>query len=623
MGQGDSTSMAYLTNIWFIIEVVIGFGLLIFVHELGHFLAAKLVGIRVERFSLGFPPKLFGFKWGETEYLISAVPLGGYVRMAGDDVYETTTPPAPGEFRSKSPGLRAIVILAGPMMNVAFAVPAAMLVFLLGIYQPSTLCEVDKPSRAYDAGLRTGDRILKVNGRTVRSFNDIHAEIMLSPQNSELTFTCEREGAEGVIQAAIRRPGESIDIGLRPFAGTTIASVEAGSPAEKAGIRRNDRVVAINGRPIKTWAELRSYMRHHPGEMVKLRLKRPVPSDTVYPVYKELEVSTTLLACEVYSLGFEEEYVLLPLAGSIVGEPASSAGLQRGDLILSIDGEAVSTWQEMREIIYHAPAKKGSRPLDIALWRDGKVVEVKVTPRLFHGEGLIGVGSGRRVVRVARAPGVRESRTGKSIREGDIIFKINGKTIWKEGTGVYHEVLENSGGKPVRVTILRRGEGLRVDFVELNMTPVRESVGFLGAVQGVETVLRRYGVLVSFTKACRETIDITHKTFQSIYRLLTRDISARNVSGPAGIVTVLFYKAREGLSDFVHLIFVISVNLALINLFPIPILDGGHIVMLIAEKIKGRPVKEKTLAILQYAGLAILLMLVILATRNDVQRWFF
>jgi regulator of sigma E protease len=154
------------------------------------------------------------------------------------------------------------------------------------------------------------------------------------------------------------------------------------------------------------------------------------------------------------------------------------------------------------------------------------------------------------------------------------------------------------------------------------MASVATETGHLGVKQGVETILRRYGFWASFQQSFPATNRVIRDTVMSIYRLVSGGLSPNMIGGPAGIATVLFYKAQEGFSQFVHLLFIISVNLALINLLPIPILDGGHLVLLTAEKFKGRPVKEKTMAALQYVGLAFLIALVLFATKNDIVNFF-
>jgi regulator of sigma E protease len=171
---------------------------------------------------------------------------------------------------------------------------------------------------------------------------------------------------------------------------------------------------------------------------------------------------------------------------------------------------------------------------------------------------------------------------------------------------------------------LRSNEEGQLDSQIIPITPRELEKGDLGLQPGMyETVFRQYGLGGSVVQSFAETKKIVRDTGLSFYRLFTGGISLKNIGGPIGISTALFYKAQEGFTEFVHLLVIISINLALINLLPIPILDGGHLVLLAIEKIKGQPVKEKTMAIAQYVALAFLLALVVFATRNDIVNFNF
>ena len=341
-------------------------GVLIFVHELGHFLVAKWAGIRVERFSLGFPPKMIGFTRGETEYCISWVPLGGYVKMAGENPEESEITGDPREYMSKSVGVRALVIIAGPLMNFV----AAILLFAAAFF----------------------------------------------------------------------------------FYG------------------------------------------------------RPVPDTTRVVV------------------------------GSVTeGYPAEKIGLQSGDQIVSIDHQKVATFPEMAGIVNAKP---------------GQIVDV----------------------------------------------------TWKRGDDVYS------------ASILTKIDTAKT---EAGMDSL---VGRIGITPGMIT--EPMGLFASIGEGFSQTIYLCGATLKVLGDLVTGQMSIKMVSGPVGIAGMAGRVAREGFNVLMGFMAVLSVNLAILNILPVPILDGGHLLFLLIEKLKGRPLSIKQRAIAQQVGFVLLIMLIVTVTYNDILRLF-
>ena len=630
-------------NLLFILEVILGFGLLIFVHELGHFLAAKCVGIRVEKFSLGFGKRLFGFTRGDTEYVVAAIPLGGYVKMAGE-VYLEDRPGEPGEFFSKSPGQRAFVILAGPAMNLISAFPAAMLVYLLGINQVSTLCNVQENSPAYRAGMRSGVRVLSVDGDPVLSFSEMRTRIFLAAPGSVLKISAiqdeEREDFE------IQTRMEAKTIGLDAFAGTNIFRVQPGSPAEKAGIRRGDRIEAVDGVKVRKWSEMSAEVDRCAGKTVKLTVARPEPSQEVSPKYVPVEIEAPLERRSRYDLGMDYDYVLLPAVGEPKkGMPAFGAGLKTDDVILSINDQKIETWKDMQRLVQDAVGKELA--LKVERGSNEELLDFQITPISHDGVGVIGISAGPMAIRVKSVIRADGPAAKAGLKAGDLITEVGGKAFkprregrvarWKRtllketvaesspwlNEGLFETFIQQNQVEEIAITVRRTvDDRVRPQRTMLMLSPEFVENGYLGVVQGAETVLVRDGIVAAAVRAYHSTGAMIHDTGLSFYRLFTGGLSLKLIGGPVGISTALFYKAQEGFAHFVHLLFIISVNLALINLMPIPILDGGHLVLLVTEKLKGRPVQEKTMAAWQYCGLAFLLALVIFATKNDIMNFF-
>ena len=260
--------------------------LLVTVHELGHYLAAKLFGMRVDRFSIGFPPNLFSYRKGETEYVIGATPLGGYVKIAGmiDETMDTefmSQEPAEDEFRSKPVWQRMIVMLAGVIFNVLLAVVIYTLVTFSygeevipirsvpGMY-------VEPGSLAADIGLQTGDRLIGINGEKVQTFNELFSPTSLTQR--DVSFLVERNGVELSLSAPadfLDRINEEGFLDPSYVIPSVISSILPGSPAEAAGFEAGDRVISIDGNEVAYWNQLVSRIQSAEGELL-IRVERGI-----------------------------------------------------------------------------------------------------------------------------------------------------------------------------------------------------------------------------------------------------------------------------------------------------------------------------------------------------------
>jgi regulator of sigma E protease len=228
-------------------------GVLVFVHELGHFLAARRIGVRVLTFSLGFGPKLLSFKRGDTEYCVSAIPLGGYVKMAGENPDDARTG-ASDEFLSKSKWERFQVLIMGPVMNLVLAVIVMALVLYQGAPQPihvnraPVVGTIEQGSSGEAAGFRIGDRIVSIDGRAVETW-DRYAMAVGTKANREITVAFVRDDKPMTLQVTPRAIDkfETGDIGLRPVVRPMIAALSSGEAADTAGFKSGDAIVSVNG----------------------------------------------------------------------------------------------------------------------------------------------------------------------------------------------------------------------------------------------------------------------------------------------------------------------------------------------------------------------------------------
>ena len=228
-------------------------GVMIFVHELGHYAMAKYLGVRVEVFSLGFGWRLVGFRRGETDYRISALPLGGYVKMAGEN-HEDELTGAPDEFLSQPKLHRFAIAIAGPLMNLALAVTLLSFNYMLGVTvpsyfnQPAVIGKIEEGSRAEGAGLKIKDQIVAINGEATPTWQNVEFGIGTSP-DQPLTLTIEREGrfiSKAVVPSATKRTQVGT-IGIAPFQPYILSRVEPGAPAAQAGLQSGDEILEVKG----------------------------------------------------------------------------------------------------------------------------------------------------------------------------------------------------------------------------------------------------------------------------------------------------------------------------------------------------------------------------------------
>ncbi len=263
-----------------LVSVVIVLGIMIVVHEFGHFAAAKFFGVRVETFSVGFGKRLLGFTRGETDYRISALPFGGYVKMAGENPMEARTGD-PGEFMSHPRWQRFIIAVAGPFMNIVLAVVLLTAVFMVHdeqpvyLNQPAVIDSVWEGSPAEKAGLTSGDRIVRIGDVQNPTWEDVRSKEILSA-NSPLDIVI-RRGSETLNKTVVPEavgPDRIGSAGWLPDAATTVTAVEAGLPADKAGVRTGDEIVAVNGTLIRSTQGMIRLLQRAANQPVELTISR-------------------------------------------------------------------------------------------------------------------------------------------------------------------------------------------------------------------------------------------------------------------------------------------------------------------------------------------------------------
>jgi len=425
-----------MTLVYFLIVI----GILVFVHELGHFIMAKRAGVRVEKFSLGMGPKLFGYKKGDTDYILSALPLGGYVKMAGENPDEESTGAA-DEFPSKTVWQRAKIAAAGSLTNIAVAFLLMPLVYMVGTYAegPAKVGFVEKGSPAEKSGFQAGDVIEEINGRGISDWTKALTLIAVNP-DTDVVVTLDRNGVKKVLSlrpeaVSELRIGSS---GLMPDMPAEIGRLRPGLPADKAGIKVNDKILTVNGRTIYHWNQFSLMVKESEGK----------------------------------------------------------------DLVIQIE-------------------------------RGGQREERKIKPVMDGGRFVIGV-----------EPAVR------------LVFK-------------------------------------------------------------------KYSFFESVRMGFSRTLETADLTFITLKKLFSFSLSIKTLGGPVMIAQMSGQAAAAGLSAFIALMATISLSLGMLNLLPIPVLDGGMLLFLAIEAIRKKPLSQRVMEVSQGVGAALLITLIAVVSYNDVMRLFF
>jgi regulator of sigma E protease len=280
--------MLHILTTW-ILPLIVVLGAAVTLHEFGHFIVAKILKIRVETFSFGFGPRLFGKRWGQTDYRVSAIPLGGYVKLGGDE----SNAPIEGEGASNIPARerfdlrprwqRISVAVAGPIMNIltALAIPfAAGLIYGVPATPAPIVASVLPASAAEEAGLRPGDQIVSFNGTPNPDWETVNDDALLSP-NKPLPIVVQREGQQlqlSITPKPLTRDGETAgELGFIPDYGNVtvlISSVTSGTGAEAAGLKGGDRVIAVGGEAVKSSEQVRQYIRSHKDQPIVMDIER-------------------------------------------------------------------------------------------------------------------------------------------------------------------------------------------------------------------------------------------------------------------------------------------------------------------------------------------------------------
>jgi regulator of sigma E protease len=591
-----------------VVMTVVGLGGLIFFHELGHFLACRLTGTRVEAFSVGFGKEIIGWQRGPTRYRIGIVPLGGYVKMAAENPGEPNTG-APDEFPNKPFSQRLFIMSSGVLFNIVLAFVLFVWAFGVGVPVEQPVLGVVAPGGpGWRAGLRRGDEVTHVNGRRILGFPDLQTEVAFSGEGEELRLTVAREGR--ALEVGVRPEYSELlgmpQIEVLPALSREALGVTEGSPIAKAGGRADDIVLAINGHAIDHVREIADVCTRLAG--------RAPPGATKL----DLAVKVRRARGEIETLAVELPLAERPQVGilrhegrrvkAIADGSPLATWLRRGDEIVSVNGQEVLDLALLREEAEGAPLRA------VVVRRDGQETRLEgfenVTVRDLTA-AVIGDVSSKRNLVTPRA-GMPAARAG--LRAGDQLVRV-GHTRTDSWNEIVRAILDHGQG-PLALEV-ERANGARE---ELTLTPGRHPTD-LGYLTGVPRILHQEtGVASALTMGWRRTTLFIKSVVLTIRSLVTRRVSAEYIGGPIMLVQITYNMFDQGWGYYLYVLAIISVNLAILNILPIPILDGGQILLLCAEKLRGRPLPDRFVGYYQMVGLVLILGLLILAFRNDITR---
>ncbi|MHC4069272.1 MAG: site-2 protease family protein [Planctomycetota bacterium] len=669
---------------WNIFLALMGFSAVVFVHELGHFIFAKLSDVKVEVFSIFLPPVLLGIrrteegfrfrilpkffpkkddpdgdgmlsftagkrgKAGETEYRIGLVPLAGYVKMLGQEDTGADKPSDdPRAFCNKPMLARMVVIAAGVTFNVIAAILIMMAVYLMGIHQaPAVVGGVLPNSPAEAAGVRAGDEILEIGGKSnnldyinimiAAALSDKGEAVPLKVRHEDGTVEDFKLVAEKIPGMSVRIFGFTQPLSLRvaEFPDANAADLQAFH--ERTGFLPGDTVKSVEGREVGAYWHMEEIIRNMFVRSVSASVER-TDSET-----GEVEVVESQLPLEItFNKEAESEselghiYSMLPrLKISFVSGRArfneGAVPLKKGDVIVGIGGIENPTYKELRDV---TESHKG-RELAIKFLRtDLNGVESALTTSVIpehkvdDGPVVIGIDVVYNAAHtvVAKTIDSVDGTKALSIPRGARIVAVDGVEV-SDFYEVISQIRRNVGQL---ISIDYRVDADVAGNVVLEAGSGDEAISVITTLD--ESVLFEFmqrlykadGPVEAFVMGAKKSLGFVVQTYVTLKQLFTRNVDLGAMSGPVGIATMSYEAVKYSFVTFLYLLAFISANLAVINFLPIPVVDGGVFVLLIVEKIKGGPVSIKVQEVMTYAGLAFILLVFVYLTYNDVLRLIF
>jgi len=675
---------------WKILLVALGFGAVVMIHELGHFLTAKLCGIKVETFSIGFPPILISlrktnkglqvrflpqFRSAEppdedshTEYCIGLIPFGGFVKMLGQSdsgpVEQTNDPRS---FTNRPIWQRIVVVAGGVVFNAVGAMILFMALFLHGLnLTPPIIGQVVPNSPADVAGLRAGDRIVEIEGEKFIDYMSIVLAAALSDKDRPVEMKVEK--SDGFVAetklVAEKQINDSSD--LRSF-GTGLPTTltvsrylkdanEIKLLYQRTGLRPGDVITAFNGKPLtKPW-QLDEYAASSLTPSATLTISRCFPKGSDKP---SVQIETPMICgprfpnfrtefdlAHIYSivprLKVQEAFTPSKPAGIAnkmkkwfvqtilrkkAGPSQPEPGLEKGDILIQIGDVANPTYKDLRDqTISHK-----DKPLSITVLRkneEGQLppVTVAMEPTTRTGENgrvMLGIVPALDMEHPIAARTI-DSATGPGalpIPAGAQITKVDGQPV-ESFYDVVRLIRQNSGQRiSIEYRIGADAGGTGLDVPEQDAIHIRSEMLLAAPLEFYKETYKAKNPIQAIVWGVKRTWQFVEQSIFTFTGLFSGTVPVSALSGPVGIASISYKMAGQGVLDLLNFLGLLSSCLAVMNLIPLPIVDGGVIVLLIVEKIRGVPLNSKIQEIITWIGLTFLLSVFLWVTYNDILRW--
>jgi len=535
--------------------------------------------------------------------------LGGYVKLAGEQREDSNTGEA-WEFMSKKPWQRAAVLVAGVTCNTILAFILFIVAFQVGVpFITSEIGQAMPGGPAWEAGIRAGDKIVRINNVTDPDFEDIFISVALNGSPAGINMEIERDDETFNVNVV---PEYDASVGVQRIGIAPASTLEvdkiftvekADTPAQVSELNVNDEILAVNGKAIATANDFRKIVNANPGKELNLAVLRNEQK-------RDIKVTPSVVTRWMIGLSCATS----KLDGVKKGSFAHSLGLEKGDEVVRVNTHDIRGFSELISTVKDSPdgmitlqVKRGNEVKNIKFTKLGEETVNEFSEGIFPHYGLT-VDS--------TVEGFPAEISG--IKPGDKITSISGENIteWSQ----LLTLVTASKGKEFEIAWTHNYE--TVTKTIKSQKNEKNAQGVLGIKFREKKEYRRYG----FFKACGVG---THKTVINIKRIyltiqgfVSKKLSTKALGGPVLIAQASYASAQSGIGKLMYFLAIISINLAVINILPVPVLDGGHLMFLGIEKLKGSPVSEKTMAIANYIGMGLVLTLMIYATKNDIMRLF-
>lgn len=649
--------LTYLPSAQYVLNtllVVLGLGMVIFIHELGHFAVAKWCNVKVERFSIGFGPVLFKVTWGETEYALSAIPFGGYVKMLGQDdadpsqLTDVRIARDPRSYTSKTVLQRMAIISAGVFNNMVSAVVFFIIAFLMGVsYEPAIVGGIQSGSPAWQEGMRTGDVITQVENRIDEKQWFYHLKIAVALSDKPVDLAGTRDGKPVAFHVTPRMGEYFPEIGVAPSQSMRLGTppTPEGAPAAKAGLEPKDLILKVDGKEVENFKELQLAFARTRSKAVKVTVERaggkgeaPKLVDLTLPaihfksvglrmdIGKIAAIQKNSPAYGKLNVGDKMTHVITPDGEHAIG--ADLDPLRLPDFFAKYHGK------EIKIRFTREPQKGEATTEEVTLTPDDRpgwlerpggedsplsVPAIGVAFKVLHTVLKVDPKSPAAAITPPIKAGAIvetvEFISPDSKAKPDPIAFAEEKRNW----AAVFNLMQDSSDFTVKIKFKDRA-----DAVELKPAEVAD---WYLPIRGIQMeVLQKIHKASSVGEAISlgfwHTRDRIAEMYYMIRALVSGRVSKRALGGPITIFKTAAHFADKGVADLILFLGILSVSLAVMNFMPVPVLDGGHFMFLLWEGIRGRPASNRVMETATWIGLAMILSLMMWVMFLDLGRMF-